>query len=366
MKAFIDKHPVVVVFAIVVLVLMGLNAIASRFVAPPPTNAFTTPPVLAAIYGKDKVEDYKTVFDEQSFGQTYYPFVEYVERAREGKFVNVTRLGTRCHYANKDDCVPKGGPKEIWVFGGSTTFGYSIKDNETIPAYLSKSFPDYHVINFGAASYYSTIERIRFENLLTQFPPPRAAIFIDGLNDFFHFDTPDKTMVSDMYSAVFSRDRPNGKSTFLASYLEKVALFRLFREKFGHVPVVKPAVATHEQILAAIRRLNINHSITEGIGDKLGIVILNVIQPVPSYGVGHQYSKVPKELLNLADHVNSKAAYELMLDPAAASPYTRSRSLNLAGLGINDAMYVDTVHYTPQFNEKIASEIYKRISGKLK
>lgn len=126
------------------------------------------------------VEDYRTVSIEQSIGQKYYPFVEYIEKARNGKFVNVSSQGTRCHYPNRDLCAAKGGLNEIWLFGGSTTFGYGVKDKETIAAYLADRLPDYRIVNFGAASYYSTIERVRFENLLAEFAPPMAAILLMG------------------------------------------------------------------------------------------------------------------------------------------------------------------------------------------
>ena len=38
---------------------------------------------------------------------------------------------------------------KINVFGGSWVFGEGLNDNETLPYYLQKSFPDYKVTNFG-------------------------------------------------------------------------------------------------------------------------------------------------------------------------------------------------------------------------
>ena len=363
MRKFISRHPSIIIFISVLLMFTALNYSASFLLAKP---ASYTPDVLEKIHGKGWVEDYEIFLSEQGIGQKYYPFVEYIERARKGKYINVSDRGTRCHYSDREACVANGGNQEIWIFGGSTTFGYGVKDNETIPAFLSLKLPGIKIVNFGAASYYSTIERIRFENLLTELPPPLATVFIDGLNDFYYFDVPDKTMVSDAYSRILNKEsEPNSFANSLRKYLRKLAIYRLVEEKFGDSSTVTAVTASREQILKAISRLNINHSITEAICDKLGITIINVIQPVPLYGVGHKTSKVPQELLNYGDHVNSGAAYKIMFTPNSRSPYTRNRTLNLANLASEEGMYVDTVHYSPLFNERIASEIHERLLEEL-
>ncbi len=360
----IDKYPYIFVGIFVLVILIVLNQLSRLFLAKPPSY---TPAVIEQIYGKDSAEDYKVVISEQWLGQKYSPFVEYVEKPREGKFVNVTSQGIRCHYSSKENCIARGGTGEIWIFGGSTTFGYGVKDNETIAANLSKFYPDFRVINFGSGGYYSAIELIEFENLLAEFPPPRAAVFIDGLNDFYYFGIPNKSMYSDAYTLVL--DKANNGETWrdgIRKYLEKLAIYRLFSEKLGRNTQVQASIASDQQLRAAIARLGLNHSITETIGDKLGVAIVNVIQPVPLYGIGHKTSKVPQELLNYGDHVNSGAAYKMMFGSSRTPLYNRSRTLNLANLGIEEGMYVDTVHYSAQFNKKIAFEISKRLSREIK
>lgn len=367
MKKFIDKHPIIYTSIIVLLALIALNYIAQFFLEKPPGHNLGQEFVLERIYGKESVADYKIVHSEQSLGQRYFPFVEYIEKARSGKLVNVSEQGTRCHHSDQNLCQIKGGRNEIWMFGGSTTFGYGVKDTETIAANLSERLPSFRVINFGTASYYSTIERIRFENLLTEFPPPRAVIFLDGLNDFYYFDVPDKSMVSDAYSLILNKDKGNGTNfrNSIIRFLDKLAIYRLLEEKFGQTNKATSIVASRDQVLKAITRLNLNHSIIESVGDKLGITVLNVIQPIPLYGVGHKTSKVPQELLNFGDHANSGNAYKIMF-ASELQPYNRPRTLNLAELEIEEGMYVDTVHYSPLFNKEIASKIYEKLSLELR
>jgi hypothetical protein len=367
MTKFIDNHPIIIVLLEVLFIMWVLNYVARYFLEKPPGYALTQQSVLESIYGKGEAENYRIVMKEQGLGQHYYPFVEYLEKPRNGQFVNVSDQGTRCHYSDRLACIPKGGPKEIWVFGGSTTFGYSVKDSETIPAYLSRSLPEFRIINFAAASYYSTIERIRFENLLAEMPPPRAAIFIDGLNDFYFFSVPDQSTLSNAYSLILNKEEHSSSIVNeIKAYLEKLAIYRLFVEKFGHPTKVASTAASQEQISKAIRRLFLNHSIVESVGDKFGIIVLNVMQPIPLYGIGHQTSHVPKELVNFGDHVNSGLAYQAMSTPQGEFSHLDSQTLNLANLQIDEGMYVDTVHYSPLFNERIASEISKKLSSMLK
>ena len=36
------------------------------------------------------------------------------------------------HQNKLEECEPASGENEIWIFGGSTVFGYGLKNNETI------------------------------------------------------------------------------------------------------------------------------------------------------------------------------------------------------------------------------------------
>ena len=43
--------------------------------------------------------------------------------------------------------------EEIWIFGCSFTYGWSLNDDETYAWTLQKSFPDYDIVNFGTSGY---------------------------------------------------------------------------------------------------------------------------------------------------------------------------------------------------------------------
>ena len=88
----------------------------------------------------------------------------------------------------RDIWPPQSKNFNIFLFGGSTTFGYGVSDNQTIASYLQEYLTkntdsNICVYNFGRGYYYLTQERILYEQLLTSGFVPDLAIFIDGLND---------------------------------------------------------------------------------------------------------------------------------------------------------------------------------------
>jgi len=78
----------------------------------------------------------------------------------------------------------------IFLFGGSTTLGYGVKDTDTIAAFLEKILNENskhcRVFNCGRQSYFSTIEAISFQRTLQEGARINIAVFIDGINDVFH------------------------------------------------------------------------------------------------------------------------------------------------------------------------------------
>ncbi|MGE5456751.1 MAG: hypothetical protein ACM3RX_00185, partial [Methanococcaceae archaeon] len=71
----------------------------------------------------------------------------------------------------------------VWVFGGSTTYGQGVSDNETISAYLNKLDTSETYLNFGVHAYHQSNEIEKLLLLLKKGYKPKRVIFIDGLND---------------------------------------------------------------------------------------------------------------------------------------------------------------------------------------
>src|SRR5262245_57010365 len=121
----------------------------------------------------------------------YEPFTGFAEVAETGEYVNVSANGYR---VGKDQ-GPWPPQKEqqvvIFLFGGSNVFSYGVPDDMALGSRLQEMLRTrlarpVAVYNFGRGYYYSTQERILFEQLLSAGYVPDMAIFVDGMNDFYH------------------------------------------------------------------------------------------------------------------------------------------------------------------------------------
>lgn len=114
-------------------------------------------------------------------------YTMFQERPFEGKYVNVHEARFRVG-KNQGPWPPDPEMYNIFFFGGSTAFGYLVTDEETIPSRvqegLERAGVRARVYNFGQGSFYSTQERIQYEQLITAGHVPDMAVFFDGLNDF--------------------------------------------------------------------------------------------------------------------------------------------------------------------------------------
>ena len=103
------------------------------------------------------------------------------------------------------------------------------------------------------------------------------------------------------------------------------------------------------------RRLRFNFSVRNAIGNEENIKVINVLQPIPGFGKGHATSNVPSHLLRFGDHVNSGRGYEILDRSTLDADHTNF--LDLSDLSISGPMFVDTVHYTSEFNREIATRL---------
>ncbi|MCA9915685.1 MAG: SGNH/GDSL hydrolase family protein [Anaerolineae bacterium] len=116
------------------------------------------------------------------------PFVHFREIPVDGTYLHVDEAGFRWN-AEAPPWPPVEDALTIFVFGGSTTFGYGLPDYQTIPAAMQEALQQtsegqaIHVYNFGQGAYYSALEVTFFQELLRAGHVPDVVIFIDGLND---------------------------------------------------------------------------------------------------------------------------------------------------------------------------------------
>ena len=359
---------------IILIVLIIVNKISKQFLDQTKFERVDRIENLKIIYGNE-FEDYIDVYINQSNAMIYEPLTEFKEKPKNSKFVSVSELGNRCIKINLENCESaKGGENEIWIFGGSTVFGYGLKNNETIAAYLNELIRDKRVINFGQGYYNSNQSRIYFQNLLTFLPKPHAAIFLEGFNDFKNnqinnYKSPTKTALSNNYSILINNRE--------ASTNEKI--FKWFKERFNRLHFVKlieqirknKSVNTNtdsikvdnleEAYNTLVNRLVTNFTINKSIGEKFEIKILNILEPIALSKDRYSSSGLPVSYFkNFEKSIfHYKKIFEIIENN---DNFLNLIDLYLVNLNIDEKMFVDRTHFSKNFSKEIALKIYEKLN----
>ncbi|MBS3157723.1 SGNH/GDSL hydrolase family protein [Candidatus Woesearchaeota archaeon] len=317
-------------------------------------------------------ENYAKAYPDKSIGEihgileetwpikySYEPYTQFKHKERTGIYVNVDKRGFR---PVGNQCAMPLSDKNfnIFMFGGSTTFGVGVADDETISSRLQNKlnqpfFPKTTkvcVFNFGRAHYFSTQERIIFEKLMLDNNIPSMVIFFDGLNDFF-----------------YASADPKYTNRFI-DYVEKegVMSFEDFLGRFPFFKVINFILNTiseknkdsrykPEVISAAVERYKMNTRLVSALAADFNISTLFVVQPVPSYNYNLSYD-VFSSSVNGLGFINAKYGYELLKKSKLSKNH-----LWLGDIQINktENLYVDSAHYTTKFSDEIADEIKEAV-----
>jgi len=291
----------------------------------------------------------------------FEPFTQFKEPPFQGTYVNVHAAGFR---QNDRQAVwpPEKKNINVFVFGGSTTFGYGVADTETIPAQLeafllSKTEADVHVYNFGCGYYFSTQERIRFEQLVLAGLIPDVAVFIDGLNDFDHFDgVPYGT--DRLIRA--TNDENAAAAGLLVSRLPVSRLARGIRRRLwgSEVPREEAFAPDDRRVnMSVIERFERNIELIQALGRSQDVSTVFVWQPSPAY----HYDDKRFHLFydgKYGSFTRTRFGY-LEMEAVVKKPRADYGLLWLADLQqeLKEPLYVDKVHYTGRFSAVIAKAI---------
>jgi lysophospholipase L1-like esterase len=110
----------------------------------------------------------------------YQPYIEWRTRPAQGELINVDENGIR--YTPGSECGPD--TYRIFMFGGSTMWGYGAPDWGTIPAYVQAGVSgDVCVVNDADVAFNATQNLITLIGELQRGNVPDMVIFYDGANE---------------------------------------------------------------------------------------------------------------------------------------------------------------------------------------
>lgn len=337
----------------------------SWFAAPPPGPLAADDARIPVLYPEMPADDVAQLLAETwSRRYVYEAFTQFKEGAYSGRFLNVDEAGFRPVEAGQTWPPPEDGPV-VFVFGGSTTFGYGLADGQTIPAQLAERLSEgacgeaTAVYNFGRSNYFSSQERALFERLALAGHLPDMAIFVDGLNEFGYPDGEPK------FTRTLERRMSEGDGRIVYRALTTMPLSQLVLRLVQNRAPVPPEMASEEAVEIADRvlaRWRRNRRLTAAAAAELDVATLFVWQPVPVYrydlGQHPFYAGEGPLLADQAAIVRGYARMEKGRAGLGGGP-AASRFLWLGDLqrGRDEPLYVDRVHYTAAFARQIALAI---------
>ncbi len=356
----------ILLFGVVYCILAGVFALRDAWKTRPENNLVSRDYGIEALRkaypGWKDSEIHQLLFEHWMRPAEYEPFTQYLEAPFRGQFLTVHPAGFR-HVPDQAPWPPRPDHFNIFLFGGSTTFGYGLPDDQTLAAFLQPILqalhPEVALYNFGRAGYYSSQELTLFQRLLADGIQPDLAVFIDGMNEFFYENDEPlhtarlKTVVNSRYMEGFETRNPMVR---LARNLQRY--LRSMSNPQAPPPPTKAATAT--RVAKAVDRYLHNSRQAEAVAQLYAIPTLFVWQPIPNYrynldlhpfaqfglkergpnAEGYQYLEVNREALDLPENFLWLA--DIQQDAT-------------------ENLYVDQIHYNPILSRQMAQSLAEKI-----
>ena len=248
--------------------------------------------------GLSDAEIKKLMLKTQRFGLLFEPYIHMKSEPSVVEHTAFHQAGFRLIGRDQGPWPIASKAVNVFVFGGSTTVGSGVQDNDTIPAALQRHLrgrsgrSDINIYNFGTAGHYSTQERIYFEQLLFHGNRPDIVVFVDGLNDFnFWDDRPSNTgMLQNAFTGMLELSNPRGLGEAVWVVMQRLPITNLLRElqrrstagKMPQAGLINSAHAADNpfadpaKINQVIQRYFIGKAMIEAIAARFDIVPLLV------------------------------------------------------------------------------------------
>jgi hypothetical protein len=398
-----------VAFNLAVL-LVGANLAVGLWLpsTPPPQRPQYAHAWLIDVYGFDRLaraypgwargELRRFLHETSNWITEFQPFTQFRMLPRHDRYITVSEHGFR-EGPQQAPWPPQASATNVFFFGGSMTLGAGQPDDQAIPALVQQlarsCTAPVAVYNFGRGFYFSTQERVLFDELLAAGTAPTLAVFIDGLNDFYYADgipqwTPEIRQLMfqvDNAARLQHLGQVDTPADAAREFVDTWPLARLaarlsassadsdaaFSDRTpipptppamvvpaDTPPFLVPDAAASTAARSAIARLETNWRMIRERATAHSVRTAFVLQPLSTYRYDLRYLNVYEGKPALfGRNINSTAGYDALADRA------RAGSLGPDVLWLGDMqtdrkenLYVDSVHYTAAFSRDVAARLF--------
>lgn len=293
----------------------------------------------------------------------YQPYTEWRIRPAQGEYINVDADGIR--YTPGAECGADS--YRIFMFGGSTMWGYGAPDWGTIPAYVQAGLSgDMCVLNIADVGYNATQSLIRLVVELQRGNVPDMVIFYDGANEVtaaYTSGQPGAHFYQRQFEAAIEGNpafaAPGASAPNpLLDLLARTSTFRLLRgasNAAGPEPAFPPYSDDFVTAIADVYLTNVNIALL--LAEAYGFRFFAFWQPLL---VMNEESVTDEEQQFLWEMPWGLPELFKLVYPrvqAAGSIHDLTHALD-SGEG---GLWIDFNHLTPPGNERVAQEILKVI-----
>src|SRR5262245_23633726 len=370
MSPFVRVYRIVAVHLLnTLLVFLALNlgialvSLALERTRPTPAvPRVQSPAVDVAAYGVMPREQVQRLLEEQTamnlIGFQYEPLVLFRNPEYRGRTLSTNAHGLRKTRSPNVSC-PR--PVRIFVFGGSTTFGYGVTDEYTLPSrlqeHLERRYPGWclEVTNYGQGFYFSSQEMLQFITALKDGRVPDWAIFVDGANDTYQVSSKrDTPFFSDAVRSLWQRRNSGGVCPRVDwSWLPVVQVAHRFWPALAPTPAADAPVPVPDSERSGAyvaERYQANVRVLRALCAEYHVQCRFVWQPTffnydrtlhPTFPYP---GEVPKFWAEAYDQVRAWRAPDVL--------YLGDMLMN-----VREKVFVDNVHYNEKWTGEIASRI---------
>ena len=295
---------------------------------------------------------------------TYYDYITWRRDDYSGETINIVNGIRLSPTAYKDN--PKGS--KFFFFGGSTTWGAGVNDENTLPSIYSKITKN-SVINFGETSYIARqslayLNNYIIENSLTNMSNINV-IFYDGVNDVAdRCRSENNGLGTDREKQIQSKLKTNTNKQFgfvntfsqLQEFINKVLKKILISDTPLKISDNLYNCSSDEQ-----RAFNVAKSLVDtweiasDLVNNRGGKFTAILQPVAFYG------NPDLDYLDLTSGINKSLAAQYKVVYPLIIQLASDRNFNFIDLtdaydGCNDC-YIDFCHVGPQGHHMLVSKL---------
>ena len=314
----------------------------------------------AAFPNKSLAEIEEIFFDNRlSLRRTYERFGYLGIRECSSKNFNIGSDGARSNGTNR---ISNSDIYKVHCYGGSTTLGDSVADNETISAYLEsklnlRSKKKVAVFNYGAGNHTSLHSTLRLLDHCFSGNVPDHAIFLNGFNDCYYSAGGSDGIVPFFDQILQLSQDSELRNTPISEIVELIPNSSKERVAFDTSSFSAEFVET---CLANIKlRYASAVALQDFVENSFGVKVWRFIEPNQALNC-----RTDQRLLPRINESNPRVLLVSLL-------YKKLETIGLKkvfGRGVVSLididqdkkpfpLYLDRVHYTPTFNGWLASRI---------